>query len=73
MSHLLLMELKYHLPATQFPSAISGLPTISFEAEDTNRLQMGLSLLRLGNYRSYIIFVDLNYKAFQIFLYYVSL
>lgn len=34
---------------------------------------MGSSLLRLENYRSYIIFVDLNYKAFQTFLYYIRL
>jgi len=67
-SHLLPMEFKYRLPATQFPSAISGLPAVSFEVEDPNRLQMGSSLLRLENYRSYIIFVDLNYKAFQTFL-----
>lgn len=30
-------------------------------------------MLRLENYRSYIIFVDLNYKAFQTFLYYICL
>lgn len=34
---------------------------------------MGSSLLRLENYRSYIIFVDLNYKAFRTFLYYIRL
>lgn len=33
MSHLLLAELKPHLPATQFPSAIWGLPRIPFEVE----------------------------------------
>lgn len=33
MSHLLLTELKPHLPATQFPPAIWGLPRIPFEVE----------------------------------------